>query len=606
MILQSLVQYYETLEKQGKIAKPGWISAKISFALCIDANGKLMKIISLKEQDKKGKEVPRIMSVPEGTKRSVNIAPQFLWDNSKYLLGINSESIVVETDSEIVKKSKLKKAKRDQECFLSAKELHLKLLNSATGIYAKAIKNFFVGWNPEKALKDSVIKEHLDDDVLSKANFVFIIEKSLFYAQEDNELKEIWDTIQTEVNDRTQGQCLVTGKIAPIALLHPGIRGIRGGQPAGCSLVSFNDSAYESYGHVKDQGLNAPVSEYATFAYTAVLNKLVSSSRHSKLIGGTTIVFWAQDAVEEYSDVFSTILTGEETGVIEQQDLAYIFEHICQNQSVDVKGINFKPSNEFYILGITPNIARLSIRFFWHDTFGNLINNIRRYTDELELIKPSYEKWQNIPLWAILQETANKNSKDKSASPLLAGSTLRAVLTGAPYPQLLYQSILLRVKADQDNQDKHIQKISWIKASVIKACLLRNYRLEEEITVALDENNENVAYVLGRLFSVLEVLQEKSNPGITTTVKDRYFNAACATPGTIFPILLKLGNHHLRKLVTERGSKIYFEKLIGELENKIDIGSSTVPTRLNLEEQGLFILGYYHQRQSFYTKKEDK
>ena len=605
MILQSLVQYYETLESQGKIAKPGWVSAKISYALCINKNGNLIEIVPLKEQDKKGKEIPRSMSVPEGTKRSVNIAPQFLWDNSKYLLGINLESIITEKDNETIKKSKLKKAKREQECFLAAKKLHLEFLDKAKGSYAQAIKGFFKNWNPQEALNNSIINKHLEDDVLSKANFVFILEKELSYAQDDSELKEIWDKTHTNTSGKKIGQCLVTGKVAPIALLHPGIRGIRGGQPAGCSLVSFNDNAYESYGHVKDQGLNAPVSEYATFAYTAALNYMVSSPTHSQLLGDTTIVFWEQDAVEAYGDVFNTAVTGT-SGSIEQKDLLDIFEHISKNQTVDVKGITFRPDNEFYILGLTPNAARLSIRFFWHNTFGELIKNLKKYYEELQIIKPSFEKWETIPLWAILQETANKNSKDKMASPLLAGATLRAVLTGAPYPQLLYQNILLRVKADQDNPDKRIKKISWIKASIIKACLLRNYKLKEAVNVALDEKSNNVAYVLGRLFSVLEALQEKSNPDITSTIKDRYFNAACATPGTIFPILLKMANYYLRKSTIDKGSAIYFEKSIGELENMINMSTMPIPSRMNLEDQGIFILGYYHQTQKRYTKKGDK
>ena len=206
-----------------------------------------------------------------------------------------------------------------------------------------------------------------------------------------------------------------------------------------------------------------------------------------------------------------------------------------------------------------------------------------------------------------MQETANKNSKDKAASPLLAGAVLRSILSGIKYPEALYQNTILRAKADQDNPDKNITKISRIKAAIIKACLLRNYKNNEEVvTVALNEECKKVPYVLGRLFAVLEDLQEKANPGINSTIKDRYFNSACATPSVTFPLLTKLANTHLKKISAQRGTVIYFEKLIGELMNKLEVDNNAMPARLSLPEQGEFVLGYYHQVQKRFEKREEK
>ncbi len=202
----------------------------------------------------------------------------------------------------------------------------------------------------------------------------------------------------------------------------------------------------------------------------------------------------------------------------------------------------------------------------------------------------------------MLPETANKNSKDKAATPILTGSFMRSILSGAKYPEALYQNIIFRVKADQDNKDKNISKINRVKAAVIKAVLKRNYNNEEVARVALNEQLTSKPYVLGRLFSVLEQLQEKANPGINSTIKDRYFNSACATPNMVFPILMKLSNSHLKKINSQRPSYIYFNKQIGELLNRIN----GIPNRLTIQEQGEFILGYYHQQQSRYTKKEEQ
>lgn len=607
MILQELVKYYETLAAQNKIAKPGWVSAKISYALNIDADGNLIGILPLKNSVQKGKKIveePRVMIVPEGTKRSVNIAPQYLWDNSKYLLGISAGGIVSENDNEDTIKKKEKQKQRDIECFEATKKMHATLLKNQNGNYAKAVKAFFENWDPSIAQNNNCIAEHLEDDLLSTANMIFSFAGENVFAHEDRTLKATWENRSTNSEDKQQGKCLVSGKYGPVALLHPAIKKIRGAQPAGASLVSFNASAYESFGHDKAQGLNAPVGEYATFAYTTALNNLVDSKRTCKVISDTTIVFWAEDANETYCDVFSAVL--EDDNSIGQDDLEDLFTKISKGEIVDVEGVPLKPDNKFHVLGIAPNAARLSIRFYWQDSFGDLIKHLQQYYSELHIVKPTFEKWTKIPLWVLLQETANKNSRDKNASPLLAGAMIRAILNGVNYPQLLFQSIMLRVKADQDDKDKNIQKINWVKASIIKACLIRNYNIKEEITVALNEESNNIAYVLGRTFALLERIQEKANPGINATIKERYFNSACSTPSVIFPILMKLANHHLRKLRGDKSSSVYFEKMLGQLQNKINMTDKPIPSRLSLEEQGIFVLGYYHQTQKFFEKKEDK
>lgn len=589
MILQALVDYYEALAAQGRVAKPGWGIAKISYALNLDKQGRLLNLISLKLTKQKGKkavEVPQSILLPEATKRTAGVAAQFLWDNAKYVLGLDASG----------------KAERSKQCFEAMAQKCQEILAAAVGEKAAALKAFFASWQPEAAHENALLQPYMED-LLSSANLMFKVEGES--VEEDEEIRKAWDAYKSQqASDTAQGICLVTGKKAPVARLHPNIKGLYGAQSSGAALVAFNALAYESYEH--KQGDNAPVSEYAAFAYTTALNTLLASERNYLRIGEMTVVFWAEGADKDNEDVFGDIFSSENK-IIEDADLQGFFEKVSQGQAFSVKDYLVKPENKFYILGLSPNAARISVRFFFVDTFGDFIKNYEQYFREFEIIRPSFDNRVNVPLWQILQETANKNSKDKAASQLLAGAVLRSILSGIKYPEALYQNTILRAKADQDNPDKNITKISRIKAAIIKACLLRNYKNNEEVvTVALNEECKKVPYVLGRLFAVLEDLQEKANPGINSTIKDRYFNSACATPSVTFPLLTKLANTHLKKISAQRGTVIYFEKLIGELMNKLEVENNAMPARLSLPEQGEFVLGYYHQVQKRFEKKEEK
>ena len=509
-----------------------------------------------------------------------------MWDNAKYVLGLDASG----------------KAERSKQCFEAMAQKCQEILAAAVGEKATALKAFFASWQPEAAHENALLQPYMED-LLSSANLMFKVEGES--VEQDEEIRKAWDAYKSQqASDTVQGICLVTGKKAPVARLHPNIKGLYGAQSSGAALVAFNALAYESYEH--KQGDNAPVSEYAAFAYTTALNTLLASERNYLRIGEMTVVFWAEGADEDNEDVFGDVFSSENK-IIEDDDLQGFFEKVSRGQSFSVKDYLVKPENKFYILGLSPNAARIAVRFFLVDTFGDFIKNYEQYFREFEIIKPSFDNRVNVPLWQILQETANKNSKDKAASPLLAGAVLRSILSGIKYPEALYQNTILRAKADQDNPDKNITKISRIKAAIIKACLLRNYKNNEEVvTVALNEECKKVPYVLGRLFAVLEDLQEKANPGINSTIKDRYFNSACATPSVTFPLLTKLANTHLKKISAQRGTVIYFEKLIGELMNKLEVENNAMPARLSLPEQGEFVLGYYHQVQKRFEKKEEK
>lgn len=608
MILQSLVERYETLAKKGEIAKSGWGRYKVSYAVNLNFQGEVTGILSLETEKirrKKTVSVPQLMLLPKEVEKSSGIRAQFLWANAAYCLGLpkgaKPKDALVENDA--MQKWEKDKA-RAIKCFDAMKQLHLAILAHVHTPTATALKAFFELWNPEMAEENAMLQPYLETNLLT-ANVIYAVNGS--YVQDDEAIKQAWNSYCTLPDDDVvEGQCLVTGKIAPIARIHPKIKGVQGAHLAGAPLVTFNkgNDAFESYGHVNDQCYNAPVSTYAAFAYTTALNQLIADEKHCKVIGDTTVVYWADDGETAYQDIFGdTFFDDDET--VDDETLNDLFTHIQDGQPFDFSGVSVQPENPFYILGLAPNAARLSVRFFLRDTFGNFIDHIRRHYERLEIVKPkNYRRY--LPLWKLMAETANKNSKDNAASPLLAGAVMRSILADAPYPASLYNHILLRVKADQDNEEKHIYKISVEKAAIIKAYILKNFPKGEEATVALNEESTNTAYVLGRLFSVLEQIQEAANPDINSTIKDRYFNSAAATPGMVFPILLKMSNHHLRKLNDKMGLKISFEKSIADLEGKITMDSQPIPARMNLQDQGLFILGYYHQTQKRYTKKGEE
>ncbi|WP_296956048.1 type I-C CRISPR-associated protein Cas8c/Csd1 [uncultured Dialister sp.] len=598
MILQALVHLYEELKTQGEIESPGWGKSKVSHRLVIGNKGQLLGILSVRVKVARGKkeiEIPPEMSVPQPVKRSVGIAPNFLCDTNSYILGIDNKG----------------KEDRTKRCFEASKQLHHEILDSCQSPAAKAVLAFFDNWIPEKAATNPIIAARLDD-VYKASNFIFEYEGS--DVIKDSEIQKAWERYRTEKDKsgtRPKGQCLVTGlENQPIAVLHPNLKGIRDAQSSGAALVSFNAPSFESYGHNKDQGLNAPVSEYAAFAYGAALNHLLADKKHVKVLGNTTIVFWAENAQPLYMDVFDSYANGEDCG-ISNEDIHRAVSNLVQGIPADLNENELNPEEPFYILGLAPNAARVAVRFFIRNSFGKAMKNVWNHQERMTIEGPPNRKpW--IPFWQLLSETANHHSRDSAASPVMAGMLMKAVFNGQPYPETTYQNILLRIFSDHDEKNDNgtitYRKISYIKAGFIKAYLLKNHttRWEGQLQMKVNENCKEIPYVLGRLFSVLESIQQEANPGISSTIKDRYFNAACATPAVTYPVLLKLANAHLKKIRNE-AFRINDSKKLQSLLSLISMPDSGTPfpKRLSLEEQGAFILGYYQETQTRYSKKEE-
>ena len=581
MILQALAKHYENLAAEGKVSKEGWCEAKVSYAIELMPDGKVKGFISLKTEEERGKKkvwVSTTRMVPQMVTRSSGVLPNFLCDNSKYMLGFDKDG----------------SSKRVLECFQVAKEKHLELLEQAEGEMAASIKAFFETWNPEKEeekLKESEIWEALTDG----GNLIFYMNGC--EAQEDEEIKELWNEKQNSCDGEEGGNtgiCLVTGKKAEISRIHRTIKGVPGAQSSGAALVSFNAPAFESYG--KEQSYNAPVGKYAEFAYTTALNYLLSQRNYTFQLGDTMVVYWAENGQKAYQDVFSFALVPT---IDNRETIREIFDCIKKDQPIKVDDIEMDSEQRFYILGLAPNAARLSVRFFYQDSFGKILEHISEHYERMKIVQPSWETREYMSIRDMLMETVNQNSRDKSPIPNMAAMVMQAVLSGGRYPASLYTDTLIRIRADQGER-----KLSWGRTAILKAYLIRNTNWKEGVNyMGLNKENSEQPYLLGRLFAVLEFIQKDTNPGIKATIRDRYFNSACATPASVFPILIKLMNSHIKKLERDNlGAKISYENQLTEIMGKLD----EFPRRLILEEQGKFDLGYYHQVQDKYTKREDR
>ena len=570
MILQALTAYYEDLARTGKIARQGWGKSRISYALELGEGGEVCRVIPLETADERGKSRPREMELPAPVKRTVGVASNFLWDNGSYLLGHAKDAA---------------KDSRAGKCFAAAKELHCSLLSGSEDPFAQAICRFFENYDPALGSTDPVLAGEWEN-LISGCNLTFAYGNQ--YPGDNEALARAWESHYGQDAEGEKLRCLITGEPAVPEKTHPAIKRLYGAQSSGAALVSFNAPAFCSYG--REQNENAPVGQYGAFAYTAALNYLLSDRRHCRRIGGDTYVFWAEGAEEQYEDAFGAFLDGN-SDTVKDEDLASVLDALAGKKLCNWDNLPLNPENRFYVLGLAPNAARISVRFFLQDTFGVFAQRLKAHYDRLEIIRPSFDNRTQLPLWLLLQETVNRQSRDKTASPQMSADTLRAILTGGRYPATLFQQTMLRIRAEHD--------ITRGKAAIIKAYFLRNDTQQnrmEALTVKLNDDCNDLPYVLGRLFSVLEDIQQQANPGINTTIKDRYFSSASATPAVVFPVLLNLAEKHQKKL--SAGQKVYNSKRLQDLLGRI---RESYPTHLTLSDQGIFQLGYYHETQKRYS-----
>ncbi len=583
MILQALTQYYEDLLRLGKINRPGWSKQKVSYSLLLSEEGELLQLLRLQQEIQHGNKTvlgPQEMWVPSPVKRSSGIRPNFLCDTSSYLLGVDGKG----------------KADRSIDCFAASKALHLQLLKEVDSPVARAIVRFFEHWDPSQAASHPALQEDWEE-LLKGGNLTFSLDK--LFAAQDPAIADAWTRHYEDSSDDAEPiRCLVTGQTGTLARLHPSIKGVAGAQSSGASLVSFNAPAFCSFEH--EQGANAPVSDYAAFAYTTALNTLLADRNRVSRVVDTTILCWAAGGESAYQDCFLMSIFNDS---YTENDILNTLHHLSKGESIQWDDTRLSPDTRFYVLGLAPNAARLSVRFFWQNSFGALARNLERHYQRLEIIRPSFDKFPTLSIWRLVLETVRKappGGRAPEPHPRLAGDLLLAVLNDTLYPATLLNGVELRIRAERS--------VSRGQAAILKAYYTKYLEqfqpdspMKEALTVQLNEQTNYLPYLLGRLFAVLEGLQQSANPGINTTIKDRYFNSASATPAIVFPQLINLAQKHLNKL--DGGLAVYYDKQITELSSRI---TQTLPTRMSLAEQSAFQLGYYHETQRRYTAKAKK
>ncbi len=582
MILQALNTYYERLAGEGgtDVAPEGFEKKPIPFLIILKESGKFVDIQDTRVAEGKRK-IGSTFLVPRGVKKTSGIAANFLWDTPNYVLARPKP------DTKKDAKDILSHADEQHHCFVSMIRDEFPEPVVDEGI--RAVLTFL-----ENGDFSPVFAHPLWTEIEETwANLTFKLDSVLGLICQRPAVVSAIIGYQTPANTTNTQMCLITGAQDTPKRLHTAIKGVKGAQSSGANIVSFNLDAFKSYG--KDQGSNAPVGEKAEFAYTTALNRMLARDSHQKIqVGDATTVFWAEkknDMESLFADFFGNeTLKGEP-----EQDYRHLISLFRSPESGAT--VELDRNTGFYVLGLSPNAARIAVRFWYAGTVGSIADNIWQHFDDLEIVKGPKE-WHTIGLRWLLRSTALQE-KDDNVAPNLAGDVMKAILTGTPYPQTLLAAAIRRARAEHE--------IAYTRAALIKAILVRETRYykrnEKEVGMSLDTGNTNPGYLLGRLFAVLERAQESASPGLNVTIRDRFYGAASGTPVSVFPTLMKLKNHHIAKL-ENKGQAINLEKQIGEIVSKLD-ATSAFPSHLSLLDQGRFAVGYYHQRQDFFTKKDN-
>lgn len=579
-VLAELAHLYERLRREGKAPPPGYSVEKIGGEVVLDADGNVLAINDLRVPDGKGRLQPRPMAVPLAAVRSSNIKPNLLWDKTSYSLGVTKgEDADGNAVPEITDKSRKMHA-----AFV---ETNAALLKGSDDEGLRALLGFLCAWQPEMFAEGGFDPDLLDLNLVFRLKGDEVDGQPRFIHDRPAAEHLVPDFLRHVLDAEGETSDLVTGDTGSVARLHLPLKGVAGAQSSGASLVSFNLDAFTSYG--KAQGENAPVSERAAFAYGTALNWLLRDGGHHLRIGEMTVVFWADTPERGTAGTIEDMLMRALDPPDEEAEtnrLAALLHDIAQGRGSAPP--EFAPDTRIFILGLAPNAARLAIRFWRPGRLGDFAAKVLRFWEELAQEPPA---WKGPPAaWSLLYETAAQR-KAENIAPRLGGDLMQAVLTGAPYPRTLLAATIARIRADHD--------INARRVAIIAAVLRRNFK--EKVPMSLDRANPDPAYRLGRLFAVLESIQQAALPGLNATIKDRYFAAASATPARVFPLLVKTATHHLSNL--RKGDKgglaHHFEAEMGEIWSGLE---AELPRSLNLEEQGRFIGGYYHQR---WARKSD-
>ena len=597
MILQALTDYYrrkcDDPDPAQRLPAFGLEQKEIPFILEINAEGELLQLRDTRELHGK-KKVARIYRVPMGIKKTSGVAANLLWDTLEYVLGVDT-------------KGKPERVAEQHAAFRARMAALPEAARQDAGI--QAVNRFLDRMDLAQLERQPAWADALE----SNAVMSFRLQGDMdLVCQRPAVVHAALDT--TTDDDAPQAMCLVTGEQAPVERLHASIKGVWGAQTSGANIVSFNARAFESYGKTERQGENAPVSRAAAFAYTTALNHLLRKDSPQRMqVGDASTVFWAERQAP-YETIFGDIFQDNPDASTDKVEALLNAVHSGHWGPMD-------KDLRYHVLGLAPNAARISIRFYHCVTLQALGQRIAQHFDDLALVRgPNDARYPSLKrlLQTVCLATSSQPFGDiDRLPPNLGGAVIDAIFAGenAPFPAMWLNAAIARCRAEQakkTQQGAQAQNVPHARAAVIKACLNRQIRnanqllpshlAEKEFLPMLDRTNTHPGYLLGRLFAVLERLQEEAAGGggkLNSTIRDKYYGAMSSSPSTVFPTLDKLKVAHLKKLPWVK--REWFEKLVGEILAALH----DIPRQLPLPDQGRFALGYYHQRQDFFTKKTD-
>jgi CRISPR-associated protein Csd1 len=582
MILQALAQLYERRshdpDPARRLPSPGLEDKDIPFIVELRADGSPVLLRDTRRLDGKKLRAHTFL-VPQGVKKTSGVAANLLWDTAEYTLGVSA-------------KAEAPRLPEQTAAFFARVQALVPHAQGDAGL--QAVLAFL------QAPQLDLLRAAPQWDELLQSNALVSFELQGDAGVLICQRPAVQAAIRALAAAQAPGalaHCLVDGAPRPVARLHGALKGVWGAQTSGANIVSFNLAAFNSYG--KEQGLNAPVGEAAVFAYTTALNALLDrDSRNRIQVGDASTVFWADaphpfDGTRDGEFTLADLFAEADNPDKHRDAVRALFNSVRSGQMPHVLG-----DTRFFVLGLSPNAARISIRFWLPALpFAELAPRLVQHFEDIRVAR-RYDSDPETPTMFRLLTSLALQGKADNVPPRLAGEWMRAILEGRPLPAGLLNVAVQRCKAEQD--------VTYLRACVLKAWLNRHARATSDPTCstqtfkeALDMDNPAPAYRLGRLFATLERIQEQALPGINATIRDRYYGAASTTPVAVFTTLLRLKNAHLKKLSDSFGG--YFEKLIGEILAPL----TGFPRQLTLSQQGEFALGYYHQRQAFFTKKAE-
>ena len=569
-VLHALARHHEWLHARGEAPPYGYSRERIAYAVVLSEAGEAVGVSALSERSA-STPGPASCDVPRAIRRTSRPAANFLWDKTAYVLGAKRDPVTRQACP----------AHREHRAF---RALHEALLAGAGDDALRALLRFVRAWDPN----DYGALPHAE--AMLGLNVVFRLDGDRQWLHERRAATRVWAEHLARTTP-AQGVCLVTGARAPIALVHPAVKGVRGTHAAGAALVTFNLDTFESYG--KTQGANAPVSIHAAFAYASALNALLApDSRRRLRIGEMTVVFWAEAAHERTAAhaerVLSAAMAEPPADAAAASAVALTLESIARGEPLAHATPQLAAGTRLHILGLAANVGRVSVRLWHVDTLGELARRIVEHWNDLR-IEPA--PWRSSPpARRLLYETAPQRRADH-IPPALGTALLRAIVNGTRYPRTLLGAVIARIRAEK--------AVTGARAAICRACLARDHRLgfeREDAPVSLDRDETHPAYRLGRLFAVYERVQRAALGTVNATIRDRYFGATSSTPATVFPLLARKCAHHLATLHrAERRRRLahWYEREIDAILDGLD---TAFPRSLRLEDQGRFALGYHHQR----------